>query len=171
MAESDRLRLRQVTVLARIQTFREEQASRQVAAARMQVMQARQDVTNAAAAYEQDVLEQTRARHQRWQGCVGLELSEATVRTLRAEDQAGLASVEDHRVNQSKAQQAARQAQGALKKAEQEAVSVRNATARRDALKLRLTRAYKKHERLREDMMRDQQAHMLFVHRNVDDLA
>nr|WP_298797146.1 hypothetical protein [uncultured Acetobacter sp.] len=171
MSESNRLKLRQVTLLARIQMFREEQASRQVAAARVQMAHARQDVADAACAYEQDVVEQTTARHLRWQGCVGMELSCSTVRALRAEDKAGLASVEHHSMNQKKAQHAFQQAQSTLKQAEKNSVLIRNITARRNALKLRILHDYKKHEILHEEVMRDQQSQLLFAHRFVDNKA
>lgn len=168
MAKPDRLKLWQVTRLARIQAFREEEASRELTAARQQLAQARQQMADAAAAYEKDVAEQAIARHQRWQHCVGRELNGATVRALHAEDNAGLASIKQHAATYKKAGQHTEQAESVLKNAEHALAHARKTTARRDKLKLQIQRKYRQHERLREEILRDEHSQMLFVHRAED---
>lgn len=165
MANPDRLKLRQAALLVRLQTLREEQVSRDLAVARAHTVQARQQMAEATATYEHESTTQTDARHQRWLGRVGQELSGRTVKALHVEDEAGLASIQQHSLSQKKARQRVRQTEAASKKAEVAMVLVRNSATRRKRLMLKIQQDYKRAERLQEEVARDQHSQLLFAQR------
>lgn len=164
MAEPDRLKFRQVAILARLQAYRNEQASRQVIVARRRMAEAEQAILDIEHTYEQERLKQTQARSHRWRNAVGKELEYDAIWALRAEDENGFSVIEQHDQHREKAKQAAAEARDAVKNAEQEARTVHTALARRNALQQTVEQECRHYEQTHEELRRDQQSQMVFAH-------
>ncbi|WP_061138870.1 ribonuclease D [Acetobacter tropicalis] len=164
MAEPDRLRRKQVAILARLQAYRDEQANRRLTVARWRVADAEHAIQAAEQACERERLEQTQARSHRWRNAVGKELEYDAIWALRAEDENGFSVIEQHDQHREKAKQAAAEARDAVKNAEQEARTVHTALARRNALQQTVEQECRHYEQTHEELRRDQQSQMVFAH-------
>ncbi|MFS8371390.1 hypothetical protein [Acetobacter indonesiensis] len=165
MAEPDRLKFRQVAILARLQAYRNEQASRQVIVARRRMAEAEQAILDIEHTYEQERLKQTQARLHRWRSAVGQELDYGAMRAVCEQDDRGYAAIEQQNMKREQAKQAEAEARDIVKNAEHQARTVHTALVRRNALKQTVDREHKHHQHMQEELKRDQQSQMLFAHR------
>lgn len=168
MSATDRLRLKQVATLERLQTVREERVTRQLASAQKDVVRAEHMLRNAVSASERTAAEQTQARAVRWRAQVGLELSGSTIQFLNDADKEGLSSIALSAQAQQRAQDALESAKEDLKAVQEQARVMRTITSRRGALRRRVYQDVMQRQRMTEEVQRDQYAQIMFACRVVD---
>ena len=168
MSATDRLRLKQVTTLERLQTVREERVTRQLASARKDLAHAEQMLRDATSVSERVAAEQTQARATRWRAQVGLELSGSAIQFLKDANKEGLSVIEQSTQAQESAKDTLESAQEALKAVQEQARVMRTITSRRGALRNRVYQDVMQRQRVIEEVQRDQYAQIMFACRVVD---